>query len=150
MLEVHIIYTKLVRHHIPQAKVAEVGIKQILTSLLKQIAQRSKLFNDLQSLTAFYHRAILKRYKSKEKQIAKIQAAWKSYTTRQELLSQGYKLPDRSKLKPLTQEEEIKLLKATVKSLQSQVSELTSIKNQHEEALSYLFEQVKNLRNKTK
>ena len=37
-----------------------------------------------------------------------------------------------------------------VKLLEEQVKELTSIKNQHEEALSYLFEQVKILRTKVK
>ena len=51
---------------------------------------------------------------------------------------------------PMTQEEEIRYLRSTVKDLKVQVLELTNIKNQHEEALSYLFEQVSILRNKTK
>jgi hypothetical protein len=66
------------------------------------------------------------------------------------LRKQGIKLPDLSKVRPMTQAEEIVFLRKTVKELQAKVDSLSSVKDQHEEALNYLFEQVKMLRNKTK
>ena len=80
----------------------------------------------------------------------KILAAWKSWKTRRDLKANGVKLPDLSKLIPLTPIEEINRLKARVNQLEETVEELTNVKNQHEEALSYLFEQVTNLLNKNK
>ena len=104
----------------------------------------------------------LKKHQKNIKKIVKIQSLWRSYKIRKTLLQKGLKLPKKryfknkneellaAKLEVKSQNALINDLKSQVATLQLQVNELTKFKDQHEEALSYLFQQVNAIRKMSK